>query len=220
VELRVHEWGDRTAPAVVCLHGVSAHGRRFRRLAEERLTRRFRVLAPDLRGHGFSDWDPPWTIRTYAHDVLETLDGTGVARATFVGHSFGGRLILELAAREPGRVERAILLEPVLQLPGHVGADMAAWHEHAPNETQVDGAPHVYSREATIAVMRELTRELPQLARLPTLLVIAADSYLPSALWAEDLRAALAADVIRVPGGHDVLVDAFDATADAIEAFL
>lgn len=125
MELNLHEWGSANAPAVVCLHGVNAHGRRFRRLAEERLAARFRVLAPDLRGHASSDWEPPWTIATYAHDVLETLDAVGVRRATWIGHSFGGRLILELAALAPERIERALLLDPAIQLLPHVGFDFA-----------------------------------------------------------------------------------------------
>ena len=86
---------------------------------------RFRVLAPDLRGHGFSGWEPPWTIATHAHDVLETLDAVGVRRAQFVGHSFGGRLVLELAALDPDRVERAVLLDPAIQILPHVGFDFA-----------------------------------------------------------------------------------------------
>jgi lipase len=125
MNLHVHEWGDRAARPIVCLHGVNAHGRRFRKLAEERLATRFRVLAPDLRGHGFSDWEPPWTIATHAHDVLETLDGLGVRRATWLGHSFGGRLVLELAALAPERIERAILLDPAVQILPHVGFDFA-----------------------------------------------------------------------------------------------
>jgi lipase len=125
MELHLHEWGDPGAPAVVCLHGVNAHGRRFRRLAEDRLAHRFRVLAPDLRGHGFSDWEPPWTFATHAHDVLETLDAAGVRRAPFVGHSFGGRLILELAVLDPDRIERVALLDPAIQILPHVGLDFA-----------------------------------------------------------------------------------------------
>lgn len=125
MQLHLHAWGDADAPPLVCLHGVNAHGRRFRRLAEERLATRFRVLAPDLRGHGFSEWEPPWTIATYVHDVIETLDAAGVGAATFVGHSFGGRLLLELAALAPGRVERALLLDPAIQLLPHVGFDFA-----------------------------------------------------------------------------------------------
>jgi lipase len=125
MELHLHEWGDPAAPPVVCLHGVNAHGRRFRRLAEERLAHRFRVLAPDLRGHGFSDWEPPWTFSTHAHDVLETLDAAGVRRAPFVGHSFGGRLILQLAVLDPARLERVALLDPAIQILPHVGLDFA-----------------------------------------------------------------------------------------------
>ena len=125
MELNLHEWGEPTAPVVVCVHGVNAHGRRFRKLAEERLAQRFRVLAPDLRGHGNSEWEPPWTIATHAHDVLETLDAAGVRRARWVGHSFGGRLVLELAALAGDRIERAVLLDPAIQLLPHVGFDFA-----------------------------------------------------------------------------------------------
>ncbi|HZC29223.1 MAG TPA: alpha/beta hydrolase [Gaiellaceae bacterium] len=125
MELHLHAWGDDAGAPVVCLHGVNAHGRRFRRLAEERLARRFHVLAPDLRGHGFSGWEPPWTIATHVHDVLETLDAVGVGHAQFVGHSFGGRLVLELAALHPDRVRRAALLDPAIQILPHVGFDFA-----------------------------------------------------------------------------------------------
>ena len=94
--LHLHEWGDHDAPAIVCLHGITTHGLRFRRLAEERLAHRFRVLAPDLRGHGRSGWEPPWNLSTHLADVIETVDAAGVGRATWLGHSFGARLILEL----------------------------------------------------------------------------------------------------------------------------
>jgi lipase len=125
MRLHVHEWGDPNAPPVVCVHGVSAHGRRFRRLAEERLAARFRVLAPDLRGHGRSDHDPPWDISTHIDDLLEMLDGAGVGVAAWVGHSFGGRLILELASRSPERIGSAALLDPAIQILPHVGLDFA-----------------------------------------------------------------------------------------------
>ena len=125
MQLQLHEWGDPSAPPLVCVHGVSAHGRRFRKLAEERLAKRFRVLAPDLRGHGGSDWEPPWTIATHLHDLLETLDDVGVRSADWIGHSFGGRLLLELAALDPSRIGRAVLLDPAIQLLPHVGLDFA-----------------------------------------------------------------------------------------------
>jgi lipase len=125
MRLHVHEWGERSAPPVVCVHGVSAHGRRFRKLAEERLAGRFRVLAPDLRGHGRSEYDPPWDIATHVDDLLETLAEEGVEAPAWVGHSFGGRLLLELAARSPERIRCAVLLDPAIQILPHVGFDFA-----------------------------------------------------------------------------------------------
>lgn len=217
MKLHVREWGDPAAPPVVCLHGATAHGGQFARLAQEQLASRFHVVAPDLRGYGNSPHDPPWSLNRYVDDVLAIAP----ERARWIGMSFGGRLLLELAAREPDRVERAILLEPVLQLPEHVGNDMAVWHEQAPNEVELNGELHRYSRDATVSVMRELTSELPQLATVPTLLVVAEGSYLPSLEWAAELDTAIdGLEIVWVPGRHDVLVDAFDQTAAAVERFL
>jgi len=118
MRLHVHEWGDPSAPPVVCLHGVTGHGERFARLAEERWTG-FRVVAPDLRGHGRSGWEPPWTAPTQVADLVETAEALGIGRADWVGHSWGGRLVLELAAAHPELVRRAVLLDPAIQpLPG------------------------------------------------------------------------------------------------------
>ena len=118
--LHVHEWGDASAPALVCLHGVTGHGERFRRLALERWAQRFHVVAPDLRGHGRSGYEPPWTFETHLADIVETMEALGIEQADFVGHSFGGRLALELAATHPERVRRIVLLDPAIQILPHV----------------------------------------------------------------------------------------------------
>jgi lipase len=125
MQLHLHEWGDPDAPPLICLHGISAHGRRFRRLAEERLAQHFRVLAPDLRGHGRSSWDPPWNIANHVDDVLETISAASVESAAWIGHSFGGRLVLELCVKARERVKRAVLLDPAIDLLPHVGLDFA-----------------------------------------------------------------------------------------------
>jgi len=127
VLLHVHEWGDPVAPPVLCLHGVMAHGRRFRRLAEERLTQ-FRVIAPDLRGHGRSGWEPPWTIEQHVEDLRETLEAVGVERAIVIGHSFGGRLALEVTAA--GLAERMVLLDPAVWVPPAIMLERAEQARH------------------------------------------------------------------------------------------
>jgi lipase len=124
MRLHVHEWGDANAPAVVCLHGVTAHGERYKQLAEERWAKHFHVFAPDLRGHGRSGWDPPWTFETHVADLVETVDALGLEQPDWVGHSFGGRLVLELAARHPQRIRRAALLDPAFDILPHVAEFM------------------------------------------------------------------------------------------------
>jgi lipase len=135
--LHVHEWGPADAPPVVCLHGITGHGRRFRKLAEERLARRYHVLAPDLLGHGLSEREPPWSIGAHLDAIVATLERAGVGEARFVGHSFGGRLVMELVARDRARVERAVLLDPAIWVPPTVALERAederherAWETH------------------------------------------------------------------------------------------
>jgi lipase len=105
----------------VSLHGVTSYGGRFRELAPL-LGEGFRVIAPDLRGHGRSPWEPPWDVEDHLADVLDVVPAES---RLWVGHSFGGRLVAELAAREPERVERAVLLDPALQVLPHVALDLA-----------------------------------------------------------------------------------------------
>jgi lipase len=115
VKLSLHAWGDPGNPRVVCLHGVRNHGGHFELLAEE--LPGFHVLAPDLLGHGYSPWEPPWDIAAHLDAIVETV---GVEPTALVGHSFGGRLAFELAARSPKLVPKLVLLDPALLLPGHV----------------------------------------------------------------------------------------------------
>jgi lipase len=115
VKLALHEWGDTVSPRIVCLHGVRNHGRHFAPLAA-RLSG-YHVLAPDLLGHGGSPWEPPWDIERHLDSIVETV---GARESVLIGHSFGGRLAFELAARAPTLVPKLVLLDPAILLPGHV----------------------------------------------------------------------------------------------------
>ena len=116
-----YTWGDERLPPLVCLHGVTSHGRHFGQLAE-RLAGRFHVVALDLRGHGDSPWEPPWHLEQHVADVL---DAAPQGRCAWLGHSFGGRVAYEAAAAAPDRVERLVLLDPAIQLPPNVGLGAA-----------------------------------------------------------------------------------------------
>jgi lipase len=108
--LHVESWGDAGAPRVVYLHGVTGHGALAEELARGWLADRH-VLAPDLLGHGSSPYEPPWDIGSHVDAVLASV---GREPAVWIGHSFGGRLAFEVAAREPHVVEKLVLLDPAL----------------------------------------------------------------------------------------------------------
>jgi lipase len=111
--LHVHEFGDRAGPPVVALHGVAGHGRRWEPLASEALAG-YRVLGLDLRGHGESTWNPPWSLARHVADVLETLDDLKIDSAAVIGHSFGATVGVHVAAVAPARVLALALLDPAI----------------------------------------------------------------------------------------------------------
>src|SRR4051812_42181291 len=151
MRLHVHEWGD--GRPVVCLHGVTGHGRRFERLAA-RWTG-FHVYAPDLRGHGQSGWEAPWTYATYVDDLIETIDALGLERPDWVGHSFGGRLVIELADRYPERVRRAVLLDPAIWVLPHV----AQMNAEAERQDAIYDSPADYRERRSDTALPELVEE-------------------------------------------------------------
>ncbi len=144
--LHVYEWGDPQGEPLICLHGVTGYPGVYQRLAEERWSGR-RVVAFDLRGHGRSDWEPPWTFATHVADLAETAAALGLSTADWVGHSFGGRLVLELASAHPQLVRRAALLDPAIQLLPQVAFAVADLERRDP----VYGSVEEYVQERLLA---------------------------------------------------------------------
>ncbi|MDX6442190.1 MAG: lipase [Gaiellaceae bacterium] len=246
--LFTHEWGNPAAQPLICLHGVTGHGERFKRLAEERWGGQFHVIAPDLRGHGRSGYEPPWTFPTHVADLIETLDALGIDKADWVGHSFGGRLVLELAARHPERIRRAVLLDPAIQILPHIALaaadaeradavyaspdDYADSRPDSPREVVLEDARlHLEAlsdgrlrrrncQAAAVSIFAELASDPPppDTLRAPTLL-IHAPAY---GLVREEQLVAYAdrVEALGVPGMHMVMWDAFDEVADAVLQFL
>ncbi len=114
--LNSRRWGPANPRCVVCVHGVTQHGGVFAGLAEHLTARGHCVLALDLRGHGDSGREPPWSTERHVQDVLETLASLGVRRVTWIGHSFGGRVAAAAAAAAADSTESLVLLDPGLEI--------------------------------------------------------------------------------------------------------
>jgi pimeloyl-ACP methyl ester carboxylesterase len=110
-------WGQADAECVVCVHGIAQRGSIFSPLGERLAAAGHFVTAVDLRGHGDSVRVPPWDTNTHVGDLFDTLERLGVERVTWVGHSFGGRLVAAAAARKPELTQRLVLLDPASEVP-------------------------------------------------------------------------------------------------------
>lgn len=111
--LHVHDFGPRDGFPLLALHGVTGHGGRWRHFARTHLPG-FRVIAPDLRGHGRSVPLPPWTLEQHAADLLTVLDGYQLDAVPVLAHSFGAAVALQLTRLAPGRCGRLLLLDPAV----------------------------------------------------------------------------------------------------------
>jgi lipase len=155
--LHTHRWGAASPERVVCIHGVAQHGGVFEEMGRRLAALGHSVLAVDLRGHGESDREPPWSTGAHVGDVLETLDAEGVERVTWVGHSFGGFLAAALAAEAAERTQGLALLDPGLAVPPERALRSAEIERLDWSFATADGAVNaLLSNEAIVASPREI----------------------------------------------------------------
>lgn len=109
--LAYRAWGPAGAPPLVLLHALGEQSSDWAPVARA-LSSSWRVYAPDLRGHGASDWNSPYTIEQLTSDLAAFLDALELEQTALGGHSAGAPPAYLYAARHPGRVTRLILEEP------------------------------------------------------------------------------------------------------------
>jgi pimeloyl-ACP methyl ester carboxylesterase len=156
--LRLWEWGDPDGPPVICIHGAFDHGRMWDEVAPQLASRGYRVVAPDLRGHGDSG-------RLSSGHVWEAtaLDLALLARhlgppVGLVGHSFGGGQALSVAGTWPELVRWVVNLDGL-------GPPASMFEERSDPvemttagltsaERALSGRPRVYDSPADMAARR------------------------------------------------------------------
>jgi pimeloyl-ACP methyl ester carboxylesterase len=96
---------------VLCLPGLTRNSRDFSSLAA-RISKQRRVVCPDLRGRGNSDYDPDWRNYhpgKYAEDLWRLLDALTIEKAVVIGTSLGGWMAMLMNHQRPGRIAAAVL---------------------------------------------------------------------------------------------------------------
>lgn len=164
--------GRDDRPPLICLHGLTRNARDFGQLAE-RYAGEWRVIVPDFRGRGLSDYDPlpaRYAPPAYAADILQLLDLLHIKRAVFIGTSLGGLVTMAIAATAPHRVAATLLndvgpqLEPegLSRIRSYVGqpALFRDWDEAAQALAGRNAEIYpAYSPADWLAMARRLCRE-------------------------------------------------------------
>jgi len=122
VDLIYREMGppDGDGPVLIVLHALFANALTWGAI-NRALSRRHRLIAPDLRNHGASPHVADMDYGLMAGDVLRLMDRLAIGRAVLIGHSMGGKTALHLALRAPERVCAVVAVDiaPVRYDHGH-----------------------------------------------------------------------------------------------------
>ncbi|MBL9214535.1 MAG: alpha/beta fold hydrolase [Opitutaceae bacterium] len=135
VPLHHVDLGGAGRPPLLVLHGLLGSVRNWQTTGRD-LAAGYHVFALDARNHGRSPHAPEMTYAAMAADLLGWMDARGLARATLVGHSMGGKTAMRLACRHPERVERLVVVD--------IAPRDYSWMAHraefaAMNELSLDG---------------------------------------------------------------------------------
>lgn len=151
------EAGDAESPAVVLLHGFTSDNRMWLPVAGE-LSQEYRVIAPDLRGHGATTAPEDiesYSIEAYADDLKALLDHLEIDICALAGCSFGGMVALQFATTWPER------------LAGLVLSDTSAAFEHRDydekyreREARIAGQTEIVERFGTTELGKRAARNI------------------------------------------------------------
>jgi pimeloyl-ACP methyl ester carboxylesterase len=112
--LRLHyvDWGNPSAPPLLLVHGGRDHCRNWDWVAE-RLRKDWHIIAPDLRGHGDSQWSPDgnYAMSAHVYDLAQLIHQQHLAPVTIIAHSLGGNISLRYAGIYPESVRKLVAIE-------------------------------------------------------------------------------------------------------------
>lgn len=110
LQVRYLDWGG-DGPPIMALHGLASSAHWYD-LVAPMLKKQGRVIAPDQRGHGqTTQMSSGYDWQTLASDIVGLMDHLGLEKVSVLGHSWGGNVAGNLAARFPERVEKLVLID-------------------------------------------------------------------------------------------------------------
>ena len=181
--------GDEEGLPVIALHGLTRNSKDFEDVAPLIAAMGRRVVVPDVRGRGRSEWDPNpsrYQPKIYARDVTDMMKALEIDRAVFIGTSMGGIITMALAAMRPKAVAAAILNdvgpavapEGIARILSYAGqtASIRGWDDAAAYMAKTNGVAFpAFGEDEWMAMARRTFRErdgVPQLDYDPAISVV------------------------------------------------
>lgn len=151
------EWGVKSRPTLVLLHGKGSGAAELAPFAAE-LSRHFHVVSPDARGCGFSDWAPDgdYTAESLAGDLEQLVAALGLRRFALYGHSLGAVVAIAYAAHNPAHTSLLMLEDG-----GPVTRSDGSTPPLNPGQTALAGSPVPQPREEHYASWAEMAAAQP-----------------------------------------------------------
>jgi len=153
-----------SGPDLVMLHGFLGNLAVWHLQIVPELKKHYRVITPDLRGHGYSEVTPTgYTCHDLAEDLRGMLDHLGVERPILVGHSYGADVCMYFALKYPERVSKFVALEPGLAALVHQRKDHAwpGWDTWAAKLSEV-GLTVPEDKRTDLEFLLQLSLETPK----------------------------------------------------------
>jgi pimeloyl-ACP methyl ester carboxylesterase len=168
--LRLHyaDWGNETARPLILIHGGLDHCRNWDAIARE-LQPHFHVVAPDLRGHGDSDWakGSSYGLSDNVYDLGRLNRHAELAGAAIVGHSMGGMVALAYAGTYPEKVSRLGVLDGAFlsdSQPAPIHQQMLRWIDQLDGISEREPSAFRTIEEAAQRLSARNKRLTPELA--------------------------------------------------------
>lgn len=130
MQLNFTQTGENNPPLII-MHGLFGSGRNWQGIAKL-LSDRYSVYTLDLRNHGSSPHADAMDYPSMSADVAGFMEQQGLSEAIILGHSMGGKVAMQLAASEPDKVSRLIVVDIAPVTYTHNFDDVLAGLHHVP----------------------------------------------------------------------------------------
>ena len=113
IKMHYQSFGKKGNQAIILVHGLLGDSDYFVPVAKKLAKNNFMVYVPDQRNHGKSPHSEVWDYESTSNDLLEFVKSHNIENPILIGHSIGGKIVMDFHARHPELSKKLVLLDIV-----------------------------------------------------------------------------------------------------------